>query len=47
MVPYDAVSDAVRIANGTRYGFGPRVWSADLARARGVAQRIESGMVDQ
>ena len=45
VIPYDSVADAVRIANGTRYGLAASVWSADLARARDVARRVESGTV--
>jgi betaine-aldehyde dehydrogenase len=45
VMPYDSVGEAVRIANGTRYGLAASIWSADLARARDVARRVESGTV--
>ncbi len=37
--------DAIRIANDSPYGLGGSVFGADLKHARGVAERIESGMV--
>ena len=45
VIPYDSVGDAVRIANGTRYGLAASVWSSDLSRARDVARRVQSGTV--
>ena len=36
---------AVELANATPFGLGASVFSADVERARGVADRIESGMV--
>ncbi|WP_341702403.1 aldehyde dehydrogenase [Ferrovibrio sp.] len=36
--------DAVRIANDTEYGLSAAVFSRDIARAMGVARRIESGI---
>jgi aldehyde dehydrogenase (NAD+) len=38
-------AEAVRIANDTDYGLGGGLWTADLARAHRVAQRLQSGMV--
>lgn len=45
VIPYDDEDDAIRIANGTIYGLGGGVWSADEARALKVAARIRSGTV--
>ncbi|ORA11660.1 aldehyde dehydrogenase family protein [Mycobacterium arosiense] len=45
VLPYDTVADAVRIANGTPYGLAASVWSHDLAQARALAHRIDSGTV--
>jgi acyl-CoA reductase-like NAD-dependent aldehyde dehydrogenase len=36
--------EAVAIANGTRFGLGSSVFSADRARARKIAARVEAGM---
>jgi succinate-semialdehyde dehydrogenase/glutarate-semialdehyde dehydrogenase len=37
--------EAIALANATEYGLGASVFSADLDRARAVADRIEAGMV--
>jgi succinate-semialdehyde dehydrogenase/glutarate-semialdehyde dehydrogenase len=37
--------EAVRLANDTEYGLSAVVYSSDLAKARTVADRLESGMV--
>jgi acyl-CoA reductase-like NAD-dependent aldehyde dehydrogenase len=37
------IDDAIRRANDTRYGLAASVWSADPARARAIAQRLEVG----
>jgi aldehyde dehydrogenase (NAD+) len=37
--------EAVRLANDSMYGLGGAVWSRDIARARGLAERIEAGTV--
>ncbi|MDH6279210.1 aldehyde dehydrogenase family protein [Prescottella agglutinans] len=42
---YDTVDDAVRIANGTEFGLGGIVFSADENRAVEVARRIDTGSV--
>ncbi|GEK78834.1 aldehyde dehydrogenase family protein [Agrococcus baldri] len=39
------VDDAVRIANGTPFGLGAKVWAADPELALAVADRIDAGMV--
>ena len=41
----DTVDEAVHLANDTPYGLGGSVFGADVATARDVADRIESGMV--
>ncbi|MGC5617149.1 aldehyde dehydrogenase family protein [Georgenia sp. Z1491] len=43
--PYEDLDDAVRLANGTRYGLAAYVWSSDEQRAGAVASRIRAGMV--
>ncbi|MFP5251473.1 MAG: aldehyde dehydrogenase family protein [Actinomycetes bacterium] len=39
------VDDAVRIANGTPFGLGARVWCSDPELALAVADRLDAGMV--
>jgi len=46
VIAYDDEDDAVRIANGTIYGLGGGVQSADLERAKGIARRMRTGQVD-
>ncbi len=35
--------DAVRLANGTRFGLGSNVWTSDLARGEEIAVRLDAG----
>jgi acyl-CoA reductase-like NAD-dependent aldehyde dehydrogenase len=37
--------EAVAVANGTEYGLGGGLWTADLSRAHRVAAALRSGMV--
>lgn len=37
--------EAIRIANGTKFGLGSSVFSADIAHAKQVAAHVEAGMV--
>ncbi|HEX9495622.1 MAG TPA: NAD-dependent succinate-semialdehyde dehydrogenase [Candidatus Limnocylindria bacterium] len=37
--------EAIRIANSSPYGLGSAIWTADLARAKALARRVESGSV--
>ena len=46
IIPYDTEDEAVSIANGTPYGLSGGVWSADPARAEGVARRLRTGQVE-
>ena len=45
VVSFDTEDEAVRLANGTDMGLASYVYSADLARALRVAERIDAGMV--
>jgi aldehyde dehydrogenase (NAD+) len=40
----DAAS-AVQLANGTKYGLGASIWTADVSRAQALARRLKSGVV--
>jgi acyl-CoA reductase-like NAD-dependent aldehyde dehydrogenase len=44
IVRVSGVDEAVRIANDTEYGLSAAVFGRDIARALGVAKRIESGI---
>jgi len=43
--PFETDSDAIAIANGTRYGLSASVWTRDLARAHRVSAALDAGMV--
>src|SRR5882757_2766884 len=43
VIAYDDVEDAIAAANGTDYGLGGSVWSADLDHAEAIARRLEAG----
>ncbi|GAA0985691.1 aldehyde dehydrogenase family protein [Acrocarpospora macrocephala] len=43
VIRYTDVHDAIEQANSTMYGLGSSVWSADLARAEAIADRLEAG----
>ena len=45
LIPYEDEDDAIRIANDSQYGLSGGVWSADDARALGVARRLRTGSV--
>jgi acyl-CoA reductase-like NAD-dependent aldehyde dehydrogenase len=46
VLPYRDEEDAARIANGTPYGLHGAVWSTSTQRARQVARRLRTGLVD-
>jgi aldehyde dehydrogenase (NAD+) len=45
MIPFDTEEDAIVIANDTPYGLSAYVQTSDQAKARRVAKRLRSGMV--
>lgn len=45
VIKFEDVEDVIARANASEYGLGGSVWSADIARASDIAQRIESGQV--
>jgi aminomuconate-semialdehyde/2-hydroxymuconate-6-semialdehyde dehydrogenase len=45
LTPFDSEEDAVRMANGTRYGLSATVWTRDLDRAHRVARALDAGTV--
>ncbi|MSQ54551.1 MAG: aldehyde dehydrogenase [Betaproteobacteria bacterium] len=44
-MPFRDEAEAMRIANGTRFGLGSGVWTADAGRARRVARAMRAGVV--
>jgi aldehyde dehydrogenase (NAD+) len=45
IIPFETEEDAVRIANGTRYGLASGVWTNDLARTMRMTRAIKAGTV--
>lgn len=45
LIPFEDEQDAVRIANGTKYGLVASVWSADGGRQMRLAKRLHAGQV--
>src|SRR5437773_2837618 len=37
--------DALRVANDTDFGLGSNIWTADVERAKQMAERVEAGLV--
>jgi aldehyde dehydrogenase (NAD+) len=46
MTPFDTEDEAIEIANDTSFGLTNYVQTTDLERARRVARRLRSGMVE-
>ncbi|MFO7286323.1 MAG: 5-carboxymethyl-2-hydroxymuconate semialdehyde dehydrogenase [Gammaproteobacteria bacterium] len=45
VIPFDDEEEALRIANGVRYGLTGYVWTSDVGRAHRIARRLEAGMI--
>ena len=43
--PFSSEEEAVKLANGVRYGLAATVWTKDPEKARRVAEALETGMV--
>lgn len=43
LVPFDDVEEAIRLANGTRFGLCASVWTKDLEKGAAIARRLEAG----
>jgi 5-carboxymethyl-2-hydroxymuconic-semialdehyde dehydrogenase len=44
VTPFDTEEEAIRLANGTKFGLAAYLWTSDLKRAHRVAAAVESGM---
>jgi (Z)-2-((N-methylformamido)methylene)-5-hydroxybutyrolactone dehydrogenase len=45
IIPFDTESEALKIANATRYGLASGIWTRDLSRALRVSKAIQAGTV--
>jgi aldehyde dehydrogenase (NAD+) len=45
VIPFKDVDEVVRRANTTKYGLAAAVWTRDVAKAHGIANRIRAGTV--
>jgi phenylacetaldehyde dehydrogenase len=45
LMPFDNEADALRIANGTRFGLAASIWTADIARAHRLASKLTFGIL--
>jgi len=45
VLPFDTLSEAIAIANGTRYGLGAAIWSRDVDTVLEAANRLVAGTV--
>jgi len=45
VMPFKTDEEAIRRANGTSYGLGASVWSADIEKANEIADKLKAGTV--
>jgi gamma-glutamyl-gamma-aminobutyraldehyde dehydrogenase len=45
VIPFEDEADALRIANGTKYGLASAVWTSNLSRAHRMVRGIQAGVV--
>jgi 5-carboxymethyl-2-hydroxymuconic-semialdehyde dehydrogenase len=44
-IPFDGDEEALRLANGVKYGLAAYLWTDNVTRAHRIAQGVEAGMV--
>jgi succinate-semialdehyde dehydrogenase/glutarate-semialdehyde dehydrogenase len=45
VIRVEDAEDALRVANDTDFGLGSAIWTADVGRAKNLAERVEAGLV--
>lgn len=45
VIRVEDAEDALRVANDTDFGLGSAIWTADVGRAKKLAERVEAGLV--
>lgn len=45
LTPFDTEEEVLTMANSTNYGLSATIWTKDLNRAHGVADKVEAGIV--
>jgi succinate-semialdehyde dehydrogenase / glutarate-semialdehyde dehydrogenase len=45
VIRVEDAEDALRVANDTDFGLGAAIWTADVGRAKKLAERVEAGLV--
>ena len=45
VIPFEDEADALRIANGTKYGLASAVWTSNLSRAHRMVRGLNAGVV--
>ncbi len=45
IIKFSSVSEAIKIANDTKYGLAAMIWTKDLNRANAVARKLQAGTV--